>query len=223
VCSSDLKTLPAAPTGLTGTAASSSVINLSWKVLSPPANCLIDQYSLFRSTTSGFKPSLGNLVAVLTSETYSDSGLAASTTYYYKIGAIDGDGEGVESAQIAVKTPAAPPCTTAPAAPTGLVAGALTDVSISLSWTKETPPANCVISSYSVYRSTTSGFTPSSSTLIASGLTGTTYTSAGLLPSTVYYYKIESVDSAGTSTASAQASARTLPIKIGCNALYGDE
>jgi len=45
-----------------------------------------------------------------------------------------------------------------------------------LSWTAVTPPANCSISSYPVYGGTTSGFTPSASNLIASGVTGNTYT-----------------------------------------------
>ena len=72
-----------------------------------------------------------------------------------------------------------------------------------------TPPANCTISSYSVYGSTSSGFTPSSSNLIASGVTGTTYTNTGLAASTTYYYKVEAVDTDGSSAASTQASATT--------------
>ncbi len=65
------------------------------------------------------------------------------------------------------------------------------------------------INSYSVYRSTTNGFTPSSSNLIASGVTGTTYSNTGLVASTTYYYKVEAVDADGSSAASTQASATT--------------
>jgi len=78
-----------------------------------------------------------------------------------------------------------------------------------LSWTAVTPPANCTVSGYNVYRSTTSGFTPGSGNLIASGVTGTTYSNTGLAASTTYYYKVEAVDADGTSAASAQATATT--------------
>jgi len=63
-----------------------------------------------------------------------------------------------------------------PRAPTGLTATASSSSAMGLSWTAVTPPANCSISSYPVYGSTTSGFTPSASNLIASGVTGNTYT-----------------------------------------------
>jgi hypothetical protein len=60
-----------------------------------------------------------------------------------------------------------------------------------------------------VYGSTTSGFTPSSSNLLVSGVTGASYSNTGLAASTTYYYKVEAADSDGTSAASAQASAET--------------
>jgi hypothetical protein len=78
-----------------------------------------------------------------------------------------------------------------------------------LGWTAVNPPANCTISSYSVYRSTTSGFTASSSNLIASGVTTTSYSNTGLAASTTYYYVVEALDADGSSAASAQASATT--------------
>jgi hypothetical protein len=100
-------------------------------------------------------------------------------------------------------------CTTVPSAPSGLTGTAASSSVINLSWTADTAPANCTTSGYDVFRSTTSGFTPSSSNQIASGVTANSYSSTGLAASTTYYYKIEAVDAAGTSTASAQASAET--------------
>jgi cellulose 1,4-beta-cellobiosidase len=100
-------------------------------------------------------------------------------------------------------------CTSVPSVPSGLVATASSSSVINLSWTADTAPANCTISGYNVYRSTSSGFTPSSSNQIASGVTATSYSSSGLTASTTYYYIIEAVDAAGTSGASAQASATT--------------
>jgi glucuronoarabinoxylan endo-1,4-beta-xylanase len=99
-------------------------------------------------------------------------------------------------------------CTTVPSSPGSSSATAASSSSINVSWSAVTPPANCTIS-YSVFRSTTSGFTPSSSNQIASGLTATNYSDSGLAAPTTYYYKSEAVDGAGASSPSAQASATT--------------
>jgi fibronectin type 3 domain-containing protein len=104
-------------------------------------------------------------------------------------------------------TPSA--CTLLPsAAPTGLTALASSPSIIGLSWNPAVAPPNCPIT-YSLYASTASGFTPGPSNLIASNLTGTTYSNTGLLPSTTYYYAVEAVDSVGASAPSAEASDTT--------------
>jgi hypothetical protein len=199
--------VPSTPAGLTATAISSSAINLTWQIVTPPANCSISSYSVYRSTTSGFTPSSSNLIANnVTTASYSDTDVAGSTTYYYKVEAVDADGTSAASAQASATTPV---CSTVPSMPTGLAATAASSSAISLNWTAVPPPSNCSISSYSVYRSTTSGFTPSSATLDASNVTSASYSDTGLQASTTYYYLVEAVDAAGTSAASAQASATT--------------
>ena len=100
-------------------------------------------------------------------------------------------------------------CTASPAAPAGLTATAASSSSINLSWGAVTAPANCSISSYAVYRSTTSGFTPSSANRVATVTSGTTFSDTGLAAATTYFYSVEAVDSAGTSAASSQTSATT--------------
>jgi len=106
-------------------------------------------------------------------------------------------------------------CSAAPSAPSGLTGTAASSSTINLSWTADTAPANCTISGYNVYGSTTNGFTPSSSNEIASGVTATSYSNTGLAASTTYYYVVEAVDAAGTSSASAQASATTQAASTG--------
>jgi hypothetical protein len=197
--------VPSAPTGLAATASSSSVISLSWTAVIPPANCTISFYNIYRSTTSGFTPSTTNLVASgVTTASYSDNGLAGSTTYYYVVEAVDADGTSAGSAQASATTPVTLVCTNIPSAPTGLTAAASSSA-IGLSWTAVIPPTNCTISSYSVYGGTTANPT----TLVAGGLTGTTYSNSGLAASTTYYYVVKAVDADGTSAASAQATATT--------------
>ena len=93
-----------------------------------------------------------------------------------------------------------------PTAPTGLSATAVSGSQVNLSWTAST--ASCT-PSYSVFRSTTSGFTPSSANQIASGVFATTFSDTTAAPSTAYFYVVEGVDAAGSSAASNQASATT--------------
>jgi cellulose 1,4-beta-cellobiosidase len=102
---------------------------------------------------------------------------------------------------------AAPTCSIAPAAPSGLTAAAASSSQINLAWGAVTPPAGCAVT-YSVYRSTTGGFTPSAATLVTSGLTSASYASAGLTGGTTYFFVVQAVDGAG-SASSAQASAAT--------------
>jgi Carbohydrate binding module (family 6)/Malectin domain/Fibronectin type III domain/PQQ enzyme repeat len=99
-------------------------------------------------------------------------------------------------------------CTTVPSTPTGLGATAVSSSQINLSWTASTAGTGCSIT-YSVFRSTTSGFTAGTGNQIASGLTTTTFSNTGLAASTTYYYLVEAVDSDGSSAASNQASATT--------------
>jgi glucosylceramidase len=94
--------------------------------------------------------------------------------------------------------------TTAPAAPTNLTASAPSASEIDLSWTASTTAGV----TYSVFRSTASGFAPSSSNQVASGLTVTSYASTGLSASTTYYFVVQAVNAAGAASSS-QASATT--------------
>jgi Glycosyl hydrolase family 12/Cellulose binding domain/Fibronectin type III domain len=102
-------------------------------------------------------------------------------------------------------------CAAVPSEPSGVKGTAASSSVINVSWTADTAPANCTISSYSVFRSTTGGFTPSSSNQVATGVTSTSYSDTGLKPATTYYYIVEAADADGTSPASAQAAAQTSP------------
>ena len=88
-------TPPAQVTVLTVTTVSSSQLNLSWKANTEPD---LKNYRVYRSTESG-GPSY-TLIASPTVKSYSDTGLAATTTYYYVVSAVDTSGnEGLKSAE----------------------------------------------------------------------------------------------------------------------------
>ncbi len=92
-----------------------------------------------------------------------------------------------------------------PQPPSNLMANAVSSSAINLSWTAS--PTSGV--TYDVFRSTTSGFSPSSSNQIASGVTVTSFSDSGLTCNTAYFYLVEAANSGGTSSPSNQASATT--------------
>jgi hypothetical protein len=100
-------------------------------------------------------------------------------------------------------------CGGVPSTPGGLSATATSNTQINLAWSASTAPSGCTVGSYSVFRSTTAGFTPSSTNQIASGITGTIFDDTAALCNTTYHYAVEALDSAGASPASAQATAST--------------
>lgn len=203
--------VPSAPTNLGANTVSSSQINLSWTAVTPPANCTVSGYNVYRSTSSGFTPGSGNLIASgVSGTTYDNTGLAASTTYYYVVEAVDSYGSSGPSNQASATTSASG---SAPAAPTNLSASPVSSSEIDLSWT-----GSLNATSYDVFRSTTSGFTPGAGNEIASGVATTTYDNTGLGASSTYYYVVEAVNSYGTSGPSNQASATTLASSSNCHA-----
>lgn len=198
---------PQTPATFTATAASSSVINLTWASVAAPANCSV-AYNLYRSTTANFTPGPTNQIgAGLTTTSFSDTGRAASTQYFYLVEAVDAAGKSGTRAANATTTGGGGTCTAAPSAVTNLVATASSSSQISLTWGAVTPPANCSVT-YTVHRSTTANFTPSTATQIATGLTTTSNASTGLTASTTYHFVVIAVDAAGSS-AITRASATT--------------
>ena len=109
---------PTAPSAL-GAVARTAGADLSWGAATD--NKAVDEYRVYRSTTSGFTPSASNRIAKVPSgTTYGDRGLAAGT-YFYRVRAVDKAGNvGPSSNQASVSVAAD---TTAPAAsvtaPTG--------------------------------------------------------------------------------------------------------
>jgi fibronectin type 3 domain-containing protein len=179
-----LPTVPPVPAGLVGTPGNGQAI-LSWSA-APSAT----SYTVKRSLTDGGPYT--TVVSGVVPTTYTNPGLTNGTIYYFVVSAVNGVGEGEESAQVAVK-PVAPPT-----APTGLVATP-TGTQAALSWTAPTGAET-----YSVKRSTTSGGPYST---IATGVPSTSFVNTGLTAGTTYYYVVSAVNPAGESPNSAQASA----------------
>jgi endoglucanase Acf2/predicted small secreted protein len=132
-------TPPTEPTTLTATAASSSQINLSWHA-STTAGVT---YNVHRGTTSGFAPSAANLIASgITATTFSNTGLTASTTFFYVVTAVNGNGESAASNQASATTSAG---ATAVGNTLFVLAGATPTVTGTLSFTAGTAASSDTI------------------------------------------------------------------------------
>src|SRR3989344_843692 len=168
---------PATPTGLTATRDSSrptQVINLAWTAVGGATS-----YDIYRNTTStGSFPRIGSEPTVSSgvTTTYSDTGLAVSTTYYYKISALNSSGESA-----ATVTPVSASTTAASAATGSLCTGLNCPVEgMVIAAPTASPAAGAPTSAQSAtltatasnsIRYTTDGTTPTCST-------GTAYSSA---------------------------------------------
>jgi thermitase len=87
-------TVPSQVTGLNVTTVGSSQLKLNWNANTEPD---LKNYGVYRSTVSGGPYTL---IASPTANSYSDTGLAAATTYYYVVSAVDTTGnEGLKSEQ----------------------------------------------------------------------------------------------------------------------------
>jgi Malectin domain/Fibronectin type III domain len=89
---------PPAPTGLAATAGNASVA-LSWNASSGATS-----YNVYRGTTAGGEGTTP--VATIASTSYTDTGLANGTKYYYKVSATNGGGASAQSSEVSA-TPSA--------------------------------------------------------------------------------------------------------------------
>lgn len=181
--------LPAAPSGLSATTASTSQINLSWNSVSGTGTVT---YTVQRSTSSG--SGFSNVATGLTGTTYNNTGLSQGTRYYYRVQAVDDNGAGSYSSEANRFT--------LPGQVTGLSATAASSSQINLSWNNPSGTET----GFQVYRSTSSNM--SGQTLLATP-TGTTYSATGLSASTTYYFRVRAVNSGGNGAYSSIVNATT--------------
>jgi PKD repeat protein len=181
-------TPPTAPGSLVATPSSSTAVNLSWTASTD--NVGVTGYRVERCTgasCTGFTQ-----IATPAGTTYSDSGRTASTTYRYRVRAVDAAGNlGAYSPIATVATPATAD-TSPPTAPTGLTVAGSTSTTVSLGWTASTD--NVGVTGYRVERCTGASCT---SFAQVGTPTGTTYVDSGRAPSTTYRYRVRATDAAG--------------------------
>jgi Zn-dependent metalloprotease len=182
---------PAAPTSLTAAAVSSGRINLAW----------VDN----ASNEAGFKVERSTdgvtFMEIATpgpnTRSYSDTSLAGTTTYHYRVRAYDGPNVSAYS-NVASATTLAPPT-----APTGLTASAVSSSRINLAWLD-----NATTETGYKVESSADGVT--FAPLASLGANATSYASTNRTALTTYYFRVGATDGANTSY-SAVVPATTLP------------
>src|ERR1017187_647174 len=187
--------LPPAPT-LQGTATSSSQIHLSWSTTATG----IVLFSVERRTTTGGYSQISQPSP--TSTSFDDSGLAASTTYLYRMRVETSSGISAYSNEIMTTTLALP----LPPAPT-LQGTATSSSQVHLSW--NTTATNILV--FSVERRTTTGGYLQISQPIA---TSTSFDDSSLTGSTTYLYRMRVQTGAGFSSYSNEVTVTTLQLAI---------
>ncbi len=172
-------------------------VHLAWNA---PASggSPITGYAIYRGTNPGGETLLTTVGAGSTS--FDDSGLAAQTTYYYEVAAINTVGSSPSAEQAVLTGPFAP------SAP--VVVATAGDSVVHLTWT---PPATggSSITGYRVYR----GTSPGGETFLAPvGAGATSYDDTSVANGTTYSYQVTARNAIGEGTRSAETQVTPPPI-----------
>jgi hypothetical protein len=193
---------PSAPPSLVASGGNGQVV-LSWAAPVSNGGSPVTGYNVYMSTSA---TSRGTALAKVTGTSYTATGLANGTKYYFRVTAVNALGEGPASAQVALVpgVVALPPpsSVTPPGPPTALMAG-VASAQVSLSWAPPPVTGGSPVTGYNVYMSTVPG---AGGAKIAS-VTAAKYTATGLTNGTTYYFEVTAVNRAGEGPASDQVSA----------------
>ena len=197
---------PTAPTGLTAAQVTHDSLTLTWD---DPQDASITGYRVLRGTSADGLSTIEEDTAS-TSAQYTDSTVAAETTYHYAVQALSQDGDGAQSTVISTTTPAEPQSAeqTAnddpPPAPTGLTAARVGHSVLTLTWND---PQDDTITGYRVLR----GAEADNLSVINSDTASnaTEYEDDTVAPETTYHYAVLALSANGAGPQSSTISATT--------------
>ncbi len=187
-------TPPLAPLGLTATAAGTAQVDLAWVDTSATETGFHVER---RPLASGSFVVAGVLGAG--AQAFTDVGLAAGTTYVYRVIAVNGGGASAPSTTVSVTTPEAPP-----AAPTGLSATPA-GTQVTLAWTD----ASSNEAGFRVERRALPGGAFAALATLPAGTTGFVDATGG--PDGAYEYRVLASNAGGDSGPSNVVAAATAP------------
>jgi len=190
---------PGAPTGLAGTAATTSV-SLAWTAPASDGDSPITDYAVEYGPDTSTYTTFTHTPSTVTSQTV--AGLAASTEYVFRVAAVNAVGTGSFTSPI-TRTTLAP---AVPGAPTGLTAtpDGYGYGYVTLEWTAPADDGGAAITDYTIQYSSNGGSSWTNYTWGQYGLNENLY---GLTVGTEYVFRVAAVNSAGTGPWSATATA----------------
>ncbi len=192
-------TAPGSPTIGTATATAPNQIQVTWSDGSPSSA----GFNVYRAVGTCAAPGAFTRIASnVAGSPFTDNTVSGGTTYSYKVTGLDITGNCESPQSSCVQATATGACILPPTfAGIGTVANpALATCTLNLSWSAATASCGGPLT-YTIYRSTTAGFTPGGATQIATGLTGTSYAdNTPLLSGTTYYYIVRATDTANAVT-----------------------
>jgi subtilase family serine protease len=180
-------TIPGSPQNVAATAASASQINVTWSNVTGATGFRVDR-SLDGATWS----TVGTVGSGVTS--FANTGLAAGTTYYYRVLATNGSGTSAASGTVSAKTLAAT-TTSIPNAASNFSAWSTSDTTAQLVWQDNSSNETGFKVSYSL----------DGSHWYVLGTTGANVTGvqvSGLTYGTRYFFRVTATNSAGDSAPS---------------------
>jgi cellulase/cellobiase CelA1 len=207
-------TPPPAPPGTPGAPTASNVTASSLSLNWAASTGTVTNYQVERAT--GATSTTFTQVGTPATTSFNDSGLAASTTYRYRVRATNSAGTSAYSAITNVTTSAS--TSQVPGTPGTPTASNVTSSAVTLTWTASTG----TVTNYQVERAT--GATSTTFTQVGTTTTPS-FTNTGLAANTTYRYRVRASNAAGNSAYSAivnvtTAGTTTPPPPGGCSATY---
>ncbi len=164
---------------------------LSWAAYTPTTGSAFGSYKVYRST-DGSSYSLASTIADVNSNSYFDTSVTASSTYYYKIAVVDSDGDTSAYSSVLTDKVDGQGGTDIAAPNISAVTVSESQVNyVTITWTTDEISNSTV--DYSVSPSTAFGSTATS----ASYVTSHSVTVTGLTPGTTYLFRVKSTDILG--------------------------
>lgn len=183
---------PGVPGCCTASNLMANSLTLNWTA---PAVGPATSYTVQRATNATFTRGLQTTLNI-TATSLGFTGLNQGGTYYFRVLAVNSVGSSAYSPAFIQVMPTLPAAPNAPAA-------ALSPIGTTLQTVTLTLPAPAAGVSYTIYqqsRAAGGGVPWGAAVAVATGVTGTSYTSAGLLPATQYRYYLVAVNTVGSST-----------------------
>jgi len=192
---------PVAPANLTVIVASFSRLNLAWQDKSANEDSFKIERASASSAQAGTFVEIAKLPANATA--FADTGLSASTPYFYRVRASNTGGQSPYSNDANATTNPGPPD-----APSGLTATPVNQTRIVLVWTDNADNE----AGFKIERKIPQGGTGAFAQVGTANANATSFADTGLVANTEYFYRVRSHNVTAHSAYTNEANTKTLPV-----------